>query len=122
MTNIRPIFGWLCLSLLMFLLARVSPAQQAPSTPLKLETAVELALQNYPAIRAAQAQADAAGEGVEQARHAYLPRLEIDWQQTRGTRNNIFGQFFPQPGVMPISGRCSPTLLSLRASGGALVV
>jgi outer membrane protein len=79
-------------------------AQEAATTQLSLEKAVELARENYPAIRAAKAQADAAGAGVEIARNAYLPRTELDWQQTRGTRNNIFGQFFPQPGIPPISG------------------
>lgn len=79
-------------------------AQEASTEPLRLERAVELAKANYPAIRAARAQAGAAEAGVEIARHAYLPRTEIDWQQTRGTRNNIFGQFFPQPGIPPISG------------------
>jgi outer membrane protein len=78
--------------------------QEAPATPLRLEAAVELASQNYPAIRAAHAQSAAAATGEEVARNAYLPRVELDWQQTRGTRNNVFGQFFPQPGIPPISG------------------
>ena len=79
-------------------------AQEAWTEPLRLERAVELAKANYPAIRAARAQAGAAEAGVEIARNAYLPRTEIDWQQTRGTRNNIFGQFFPQAAIPPISG------------------
>ena len=120
--NIRSIlFGFFfCL----FLFSQKSVAQEAPPTPLRLETAIDLASRNYPAIRAARAQADAAGAGVELARTAYLPRAEVNWQQTRGTRNNIFGQFFPQPAIPPISGPVLPSSSfsdSVWGSGGGLL-
>ena len=92
----------LCLWLFAFTL--LGSAQEPPATSLRLESAVELSLQNYPAIRAVKALASAAANGEEIARTAYLPRVEIDWQQTRGTRNNVFGQFFPQGAIPPISG------------------
>lgn len=101
MTNIKNHLIQLCLCLLALPLA-VAAQDNAP--PLRLENAVELALQHYPAIRAAQAQAAAVSGNTELARNAYLPRVEMDWQQTRGTRNNVFGQFFPQPSIPPISG------------------
>jgi outer membrane protein TolC len=69
---------------------------------------VELALQNYPSIRAAQARVEAAQAGVDVAGTAYLPRLDLLWQSVRATRNNISGQFFPQAVVPPISGPVSP--------------
>jgi outer membrane protein TolC len=94
----------LCLGLGLLFSPFAARGQEAPAAPLRLEEAVELASQNYPAIRAAHAQSAAAATGEEVARNAYLPRVELDWQQTRGTRNNVFGQFFPQPGIPPISG------------------
>lgn len=123
MTRLNPTLIQLCICLLF--LPKLSFAQEAAATSLRLGTAVEAALQNYPAIRAAKAQADAAGENVEQARNAYLPRVEIDWQQTRGARNNVFGQFFPQPGIPPISGPLlsnSSFTESAWGSGGGVLV
>jgi outer membrane protein TolC len=91
---------------IIFLLLLASPcaAQEQPSQPLKLESAVELALGNYPAIRAAQAQRRSAEAGVELARANYLPRADMLWQQNRATRNNVFGLLFPQTVIPPISG------------------
>jgi len=51
-------------------------AQEAPSPPVSLNGAVELALRHYPAIRAARGQAAAARAGIELARTAYLPRAD----------------------------------------------
>jgi outer membrane protein len=122
LTNIREILTCLCICLPA--LPSVAFAQEA-TAPLRLESAVELAAQNYPAIRAAQAQASAAGANIELARNAYLPRVEVDWQQTRGTRNNVFGQYFPQPGIPPISGPLLPNSSfteSAWGSGGGLLV
>ncbi|HKE04618.1 MAG TPA: TolC family protein [Blastocatellia bacterium] len=72
--------------------------------PLDLEAAVELALGNYPAIRAAQAQRQAAEAGVDLARANYLPRADLMWQQNRATRNNVFGLLLPQSVIPAISG------------------
>ena len=122
MTSAIKILTWLCVCLLALPSAAVA---QETAAPLRLESAVELAAQNYPAIRAAQAQASAAGANIELARHASLPRVEIDWQQTRGTRNNVFGQFFPQPAILPISGPLLPNSSfteSAWGSGGGLLV
>jgi len=52
-------------------------AQEAPTQPVSLNSAVELALSNYPAIRAVQAQAAAARAGIDLARTAYLPRTDL---------------------------------------------
>jgi outer membrane protein TolC len=71
---------------------------------LKLETAVELARQNYPAIRQMQAQMEAAEAGVENARASFLPRADLLWQQNVGTRNNLFGLLLPQSTLPSISG------------------
>jgi outer membrane protein len=66
--------------------------------------AVELALKNYPAIRAAQARRQTAEAGVELARTNYLPRADMLWQQNRATRNNVFGLLLPQSTLPSISG------------------
>lgn len=116
-----PLIAWVCL----LIFAPPCFAQESMPAPLRLDSAVELSLQNYPAIRAAKAQAAAATNGEEVARAGYLPRVELDWQQTRGTRNNVFGQFFPQAGVPPISGPVLGTVSftdSAWGSGGGLLV
>jgi outer membrane protein TolC len=122
LTNIRKNLIRLIIGLLVLPSGAVA---QETATPLKIEHAIELAAQNYPAIRVAQAQAAAAGANTELARNAYLPRVEMNWQQTRGTRNNVFGQFFPQPGIPPISGPLlgnSSFTESAWGSGGGMLV
>jgi outer membrane protein len=79
-------------------------AQSQPQRTLNFEQVVELALKNYPAIRAAQAQRQAAEAGVDLARTNYLPRADLVWQQNRATRNNVFGLLLPQAGIPSISG------------------
>lgn len=79
-------------------------AQSAPSGPLSLYDAIQLALKNYPAIRESRARAQAADEGIGVARTAYLPRLDMLWQENRATHNNVFGLLLPQSIVPPISG------------------
>ena len=99
-------------------------AAQEARAPLTLEKAVDLALQNYPAIRASRAHAAAAGANIDLAQNAYLPRMELTWQQTRGTRNNILGAYFSQPGIPPISGPVlgsSSFTESAWGSGGGLL-
>ena len=94
-------------------------AQPAGPGPLALNDAVQLALKNYPAIRESRARSDAAQEGIAVARTAYLPRLDMLWQQNRATRNNIFGLLLPQGIVPPISGPVLGTQSSDSAWGSA---
>jgi len=98
----------LILFILLSLLPYPCDAQESQRRPLKLpldlEAAVELALGNYPAIRAAQAQRQAAEAGVDLARANYLPRADLMWQQNRATRNNVFGLLLPQSVIPAISG------------------
>jgi outer membrane protein len=121
MTTIRQILTRLTFCLLA--LPSVAVAQEA-TAPLRLERAVELAVQNYPAIRTARAQASAAGANIELAQNAYLPRVELNWQQTRATRNNINGTYFSQPGIQPITGSVLPSSFTKSAwgSGGGLLL
>src|SRR5437773_5358675 len=79
-------------------------AQSSPSGPLSLNDVVQLALKNYPAIKESRARAQAADEAIGVARTAYLPRLDLLWQENRATTNNVFGLVLPQSIVPPISG------------------
>jgi len=73
-------------------------------TSIKLEDAVALAARNYPAIRTAKAQAAATAAGIDLARTAYAPRLDLLWQQNRASVNNIFGTTLPQSIIPSITG------------------
>jgi outer membrane protein TolC len=99
-------------------------AQDRQSLTLTFEQAVELALKNYPAIRAAQAQRQGAEAGVELARTNYLPRADVLWQQNRATRNNVFGLLLPQSVIPGISGPQldSVSLSSAWGSAGGLML
>ena len=79
-------------------------AQTTTSAPLTLNEAIDAALKNYPAIKERRARAQAANEGVSVARTAYLPRLDMIWQENFATTNNVFGLLFPQGVVPSISG------------------
>ncbi|MFN7930164.1 MAG: TolC family protein [Blastocatellia bacterium] len=103
---------WLC-ALPALLLAQDTRAA------LTLPTAVETALQNYPVIRATQAQAAAAAAGVDLARTALQPKVDFLWQQNIASRNNVFGLLLPQATVPAISGPVLETGSFASAFGSA---
>jgi outer membrane protein len=115
-----------CLLLLIFLSSFpiAGLAQNRPQRTLNFEQVVELALKNYPAIRAAQAERQAAEAGVDLARTNYLPRADLVWQQNRATRNNVFGLLLPQGGIPSISGPAlgNATTDSAWGSAGSLLL
>ncbi|HEX4950415.1 MAG TPA: TolC family protein [Blastocatellia bacterium] len=81
--------------------------------------AVETALQNYPALRAAQASAQAAEAGVDLARTALQPKVDFLWQQNLGSRNNVFGVLLPQAVIPAIPGPVLGTHSFASAFGNA---
>lgn len=85
-------------------LCALTVCAQTPSSSLKLEDAVALAESNYPSIRTAEAQVKATAAGIDLARTAYLPRLDLLWQENRASVNNIFGTLLPQAVIPSISG------------------
>jgi outer membrane protein TolC len=91
--------GFLCCGLLTAAL----PAQPPPEA-LRVGGAVRLALERYPAVRAAREQAASAAAGVDLAKTSYLPRADLLAQVNRATRNNVFGLLLPQSVIPPISG------------------
>jgi outer membrane protein TolC len=78
--------------------------QPSVTNPLTLNQALQDALRNYPSIRVSQEQINAAAAGIQLARTAYLPRVEILAQANRATRNNVFGLLLPQSTSPSISG------------------
>jgi len=88
----------------MFMAAAVLTAQPGASPALSLSQAVEDALKNYPSIRVSQEQINAAAAGIQLARTAYLPRVDLLAQANRATRNNVFGLLLPQSTIPSISG------------------
>jgi outer membrane protein len=80
-------------------------AQQTASSPgLTVAQAVGSALKNYPSIRVSQEQINAAAAGIQLARTAYLPRVDVLAQANRATRNNLFGLLLPQSVIPSMSG------------------
>ncbi len=61
-----------------------------------VQQAVDYALANYPAVRAALEQYNAASAGVGLAETNYLPRLDGAWQGDRGSRESVLGVLLPQ--------------------------
>jgi outer membrane protein len=89
----------------MFVVLRTLPAQQTLSPAgLTIGQAVESALTNYPSIRVSQEQINAAAAGIQLARTAYLPRVDVLAQANRATRNNVFGLLLPQNVIPSMSG------------------
>jgi len=112
--------------LLLLILSAVFPlilAQELSPQKLTIEQTVELALKNYPAIRAARSQSQSAEAGIELARTSFLPRADLLWQENRATRNNVFGLLLPQSTLPSISGPDlgSRTLDSAWGSAGGLL-
>jgi len=89
----------------VLMVLRALPAQQpAPPAGLTLSDAVGDALKNYPSIRVSQEQINAAAAGIQLARTAYLPRVDMLAQANRATRNNVFGLLLPQSVIPSMSG------------------
>ncbi|MBO0722004.1 MAG: TolC family protein [Blastocatellia bacterium] len=89
----------------MLVASVVARAQQpTPAASMTLSQAVDAALRNYPSIRVSQEQVNAAAAGIQLARTAYLPRVDMIAQANRATRNNVFGLLLPQGVIPAISG------------------
>jgi len=85
-----------------------------------LDQVIEAAKAHYPAIKAAQAQQQAAQGAIGVAKTAYLPRTDLLWQTNRATANNIYGLLLPQGVIPSISGPviASDNSRSAWSSGG----
>jgi len=89
------------------LTAPASPQSSSPQpvpSKLTLAVAMDAAETNYPRVRAALEQQNAAQATIGVARAAYLPRVDMLWQTNRATANNIYGLLFPQSIISSITG------------------
>jgi outer membrane protein len=78
--------------------------QALPPFPLTLPEAIKFGLDNFPSVRAAMARVSGAKSGFDLARTAYLPRVDVGFQETRGTFNNVSGLYFSNSFTQPITG------------------
>jgi outer membrane protein len=120
--NHRAGLSWIGIILVLLLsLGRTTRAQSLSNEKkvLTLEEAVDFALKNYPAVRAALERVKAAQGGVGLARTSYLPRADMVWQTNRATDNNITGLLLPQSIIAPISGPVPVATLMGSAWGSA---
>ncbi len=87
-----------------------SPQQsKTPTTQsFTVQEAVNYAMSNYPAVRAAIQRYVAARAGVGLATTSYLPNISMVWQDNRATRNNIAGLLLPQSVIPNPSGTVLP--------------
>ncbi|HYW71929.1 MAG TPA: TolC family protein [Pyrinomonadaceae bacterium] len=99
MKRFRSVSVLLCVCGWLLLLHSIAHGQNT-QVNLKLEEAVALAESNYPSVRTQQAQVSATAAGIDLARTAYAPRLDLLWQENRASVNNIFGTTLPQ-GIIP---------------------
>lgn len=70
-------------------------AQPAPKA-FTLQQAVDFALANYPAVRAALERYNAARSGIGLAKTSYVPFVTAVGQDDRGTRESVLGVMLPQ--------------------------
>jgi outer membrane protein len=103
----RPSGRLWCVSIAALSCLVVLPAAvrgQEPAAPLTLSDAIQMAIRSHPTVKERRARAQAAAEGIGVARTAYLPRLDLVWQENRATTNNVFGLLLPQAVIPSISG------------------
>src|SRR5438876_1933655 len=113
---------WIAINLvLVTAFAQVTAAQStdAGRKVFTLQEAVNFALKNYPAVRAAMERTSAAEAGIGLARTNYLPRADMLWQGNRASRNNILGLLLPNSTIPSVSGPVLPTTSGRGAWGSA---
>src|SRR5712664_2093298 len=110
--------NWIVVAFVLLLALGPMAVAQSPKV-LTLEQAVDFALKNYPAVRAALERVSAAQAGVGLARTSYLPRADMLWQTNRTTDNNITGLLLPQSVIAPITGAVTLSPSNRSAWGSA---
>lgn len=86
----------LCLSAAPLFAQQARPTATTSLRQFTVQQAVDYSLANYPAVRAALQQYDAARAGIGVARTNYLPSLNGVWQIDRGSRESVLGVLLPQ--------------------------
>lgn len=102
--------------------ALAAPEPAPASQTLGLGAALDIADRSYPAVKAALQEKVAAEIGVDAARAAYVPQVNLLWQINRSTINNSTGLLFPQ-GVLPsVTGSVLPQVSTMAWNEGAGVL
>ena len=83
------VLGWV--------LGAAAQSVDQPPSPLTITQAIQFGIDHFPSVRASLARVSAAQSGVDLTRTAYLPRLDIGFQGSRSTFNNVSGLFFSNP-------------------------
>lgn len=95
-------------SLLWFLVPFIVQSTQVfcqKDETLSLAKALEIAKQNYPAIKAKGAEKQASIAELSTARSNYIPSFVVQAQALNATSNQIRGTFFPNEGMaIPVAG------------------
>lgn len=86
----------------VLVVSRANSQESAP--PTRLKEAIAGAVASFAQVRAGKSDLSAAGEGVELAKKAYLPGVDLYLQWNDATRNNVFGLLLPGGNVPSISG------------------
>ncbi len=113
---------WIAVNLvLLTAFAQVTVAQSTDTgrKVFTLEEAINFALKNYPAVRAAMERTSAAQSEIGLARTNYLPHADALWQSNRASRNNILGLLLPNSTIPSVSGPVLPTTSGRGAWGSA---
>jgi outer membrane protein len=97
--------------MLLFLFASSLQAQQlaTPDSAISLSQALDVAKANFPQLQAQYQRIAAAENKVDLAKNDALPRLDVHLQGNYATANNIYGLFYPQLSISPISGPVNET-------------
>lgn len=94
-------------------------SRDRPPSGLTLDQAIQFGLDHYPSVRISLARVEAAKSGIDLTRTAYLPRVEMGFQQNMGTFNKASGVFFMTPYTPPIWGRQGDSVSYRGAWGSA---
>ncbi|MEZ4776889.1 MAG: TolC family protein [Bacteroidia bacterium] len=106
MTDIKITKPFITLLVLLVTTSNFLFAQQTGL--LTIQDATQFVAKNYPALKAKQADFNAAEKNISLAKISLVPSLDASYQFNYSTYNNITGLFFPQ-GILPISGPPSAT-------------
>lgn len=99
---------WAVTAVGLMLAAGGARAQDTGVRTLSVADALDLADQQYPAVKAALQDETAADRRVDEAKTAYLPQVNLLAQINRATMNNITGVLLPQAVLPAISGPVLP--------------
>ncbi|MDO1449613.1 TolC family protein [Rhodocytophaga aerolata] len=97
------------LLLFCFLWLNFLSIAQDSKDSLSLKQALQLSEENYPSLLAKRHLAQASRNRVAVEKKDALPKLDLHLQANYATLNNIYGIFYPQDIVLPISGPVSNT-------------